>query len=98
MKRVAIIDIGSKSIKFFVGEKLTDGTISTLLDTNDIAALGEGLSKTGRISDEALERNAQSVKNFAEKARELGMRTMREDGIRSILDGYTTVDEVLRYT
>ncbi len=33
-----------------------------------------------------------------EKARELGMRTMREDGIRSILDGYTTVDEVLRYT
>ena len=33
-----------------------------------------------------------------EKARELGMRTMREDGIRAILDGYTTVDEVLRYT
>ena len=33
-----------------------------------------------------------------EKALELGMRTMREDGIRSILDGYTTVDEVLRYT
>jgi type IV pilus assembly protein PilB len=33
-----------------------------------------------------------------EKARELGMRTMREDGIRSILVGYTTVDEVLRYT
>ena len=33
-----------------------------------------------------------------EKARELGMRTMREDGIRNILDGYTTVEEVLRYT
>ncbi len=33
-----------------------------------------------------------------EKARELGMRTMREDGIRNILDGVTTVDEVLRYT
>ncbi len=33
-----------------------------------------------------------------EKARELGMRTMREDGIRNVLDGYTTVDEVLRYT
>ena len=33
-----------------------------------------------------------------EKARELGMRTMREDGIRSLLDDYTTVDEVLRYT
>jgi len=32
------------------------------------------------------------------KARELGMRTMREDGIRNILDGYTTSTEVLRYT
>lgn len=33
-----------------------------------------------------------------ERARELGMRTMREDGVRNILDGYTTVDEILRYT
>jgi len=33
-----------------------------------------------------------------EKAREIGMRTMREDAIRNVLDGYTTVDEVLRYT
>ena len=32
------------------------------------------------------------------KARELGMRTMREDGIRNILDGFTTSTEVLRYT
>ncbi len=33
-----------------------------------------------------------------EKAREMGMRTLREDAIRNVLDGYTTVDEVLRYT
>jgi len=33
-----------------------------------------------------------------ERARELGMRTMREDGIRNVLDGYTTVDEIIRYT
>ena len=33
-----------------------------------------------------------------EKARQLGMRTMREDGVRNVLDGYTTVDEILRYT
>ncbi len=33
-----------------------------------------------------------------ERARELGMRTMREDAIRNVLDGYTTVDEILRYT
>jgi len=33
-----------------------------------------------------------------ERARELGMRTMREDAIRNVLDGYTTADEILRYT
>jgi type IV pilus assembly protein PilB len=33
-----------------------------------------------------------------EKARELGMRTLREDGIRSILDGETTIEEILKYT
>ncbi|HUK83062.1 MAG TPA: type II secretion system ATPase GspE [Verrucomicrobiae bacterium] len=32
------------------------------------------------------------------KALELGMRTLREDGIHSILDGVTTVEEVLKYT
>jgi len=32
------------------------------------------------------------------KAIEMGMRTLREDGIRYIFDGHTTVDEVLKYT
>ncbi|TAN37893.1 MAG: pilus assembly protein PilB [Verrucomicrobia bacterium] len=33
-----------------------------------------------------------------DRAIELGMRTLRDDGIRCILDGYTTVEEVLKYT
>jgi type IV pilus assembly protein PilB len=33
-----------------------------------------------------------------DKAIELGMRTLRQDGIKNVLDGYTTVEEVLRYT
>ncbi len=33
-----------------------------------------------------------------ERAREVGMRTIREDGMMAILKGETTVDEVLRYT
>ena len=33
-----------------------------------------------------------------DRARELGMRTMREDGVRSILNGETTMEEVLKYT
>jgi type IV pilus assembly protein PilB len=33
-----------------------------------------------------------------EKAREQGMTTMREDGLRCIFDGETTVEEVVKYT
>jgi type IV pilus assembly protein PilB len=33
-----------------------------------------------------------------EKARELGMRMMRDDGILKLFDGITTVEEVSRET
>ena len=72
MSRKAIIDIGSNSIKFFVGELAADRTIKTVLDTNDIARLGEGLDFTGAISPEAMERNVASVAAFAKQAKELG--------------------------
>jgi ppx/gppA phosphatase len=72
VSRKAIIDIGSNSIKFFVGEPAADRTIKTVLDTNDIARLGEGLDSTGAISPEAMERNVASVAAFAKQAKELG--------------------------
>jgi type IV pilus assembly protein PilB len=33
-----------------------------------------------------------------QKAIELGMTTLRQDGIRSIFEGDTTIEEVLKYT
>ena len=33
-----------------------------------------------------------------QKAIELGMTTLREDGLRCIYDGETTIEEVLKYT
>ena len=38
------------------------------------------------------------VSELREHARELGMRTLREDGLRKIGSGMTTIDEVLRVT
>jgi len=32
------------------------------------------------------------------RAREMGMRTLREDGVRKVLTGLTTADEVIRAT
>jgi type IV pilus assembly protein PilB len=33
-----------------------------------------------------------------QKAIEMGMTTLREDGVRNIFDGITTIEEVLKYT
>ena len=39
-----------------------------------------------------------STLNLRQRARELGMRTLREDGIRKVLAGQTTADEVISIT
>jgi len=33
-----------------------------------------------------------------QKSLEQGMRSLREDGLRAIFDGHTTIEEVLKYT
>ena len=42
-------------------------------------------------------KNAPSLV-LKQKAIEMGMITLREDGIRNIFDGVTTIEEVLKYT
>ncbi len=71
-QRKAVIDIGSNSVKFFVGEPDADGTVRTVFDTSDVVRLAEGLDKTGRIGPAPMERNVRSVARFAEEARALG--------------------------
>jgi type IV pilus assembly protein PilB len=56
----------------------------------------EYMSITDPIRD--MINHRQPTLALRQKAIELGMRTLREDGIRSVLDGYTTVDEVVKYT
>ena len=41
---------------------------------------------------------SRTTRELRARARELGMRTLREDGIRKVLAGVTTIEEVLRVT
>ena len=83
--------IGSRPFYFGKGCKTCNGT-----GYKGRKAIFEYLRISNPIR-ELINRKAPTL-IIREKARELGMRTMREDGVRAILDGYTTVDEVLRYT
>ena len=68
---------------------------------NDTGYKGrKGIYELLRITDpirELINESAPTVV-LKEKAIELGMVTLRQDGIRSIFDGDTTVEEVLKYT
>lgn len=59
-------------------------------------AITELLNMNNKINDLVLQVAPTVV--IRDKARELGMQTMREDGIRAILNGETTMEEVLKYT
>lgn len=69
MKKYAILDIGTNAIKFFLFA-LEYGKIITIIDTNNITRLGEGLQNTGEISDKAMDRNIKALGEFIEIAKE----------------------------
>ncbi|MDP0490967.1 MAG: ATPase, T2SS/T4P/T4SS family [Verrucomicrobiota bacterium JB023] len=58
--------------------------------------LFELLSVSDPVKELITEREATVV--IKQKAIELGMTTLREDGLRNIYDGTTTIEEVLKYT
>ena len=84
-------DIGDKS--FFYGKGCAA--------CNNTGYKGrKGIYELMKISDpirELINERAPSVV-LKQKAVELGMVTLRQDGLRSIFDGDTTVEEVLKYT
>ena len=58
--------------------------------------LFELLDMTDPIRDLVAQRAATVI--IKQKAQELGMKTLREDGLRNIFDGITTIEEVIKYT
>ncbi len=69
MNRFAVLDIGTNSIKFHVAEKTEKG-IEVLYDTNNISRLGDGLTRTGMLSEEAMARNIEALREFMLLGRE----------------------------
>jgi len=88
MPSFAVIDIGTNSVKFNIGERADDGTWRTIVDRADITRLGEGLEKTGEISSDAMERTVAAIAAMVDEAHKnnvaaiaavgtMGMRTAR---------------------
>jgi exopolyphosphatase/guanosine-5'-triphosphate,3'-diphosphate pyrophosphatase len=71
--RVGVIDIGTNTVLFTVAEIGAAGHPLCVLEEHcDITRLGEGVDRTGRLSDVAVERTLVAVSRFVARARELG--------------------------
>ncbi len=67
--RYAVIDVGTNSVKFHLGEREADGSWRTVADRAEVTRLGEGLEASGVISDAALARTRQAIEGMVSEAR-----------------------------
>jgi len=74
--RYAVIDMGTNSVKFHVGERGADGSWRTVVDRSEMTRLGENLHETGEISDAATARTADAIAGMVDEARRLGVRAI----------------------
>ena len=67
--RYAVIDVGTNSVKFHIGERGVDGKWRALVDRAEMSRLGEGLTPGGAIGAAPLERTAAAIAEMAAEAK-----------------------------
>jgi exopolyphosphatase/guanosine-5'-triphosphate,3'-diphosphate pyrophosphatase len=67
--RYAVIDVGTNSVKFHIGERDPDGGWRPIVDRAELTRLGEGLGDQGAIAAEPLERTVAAIAGMVEEAR-----------------------------
>ena len=68
VRRYAVIDVGTNSVKFHIAERAADGGWRALVDRAEVTRLGQDLDKTGRLGVDAIGRTAQAIKGMADEA------------------------------
>ena len=81
MTRVAAIDCGTNTIRLLIADaRASSGgavRLVPLVRLNEIVRLGQGVDRTGRLDEAALERTLAVVGDYAERCRELGAQAVR---------------------
>jgi exopolyphosphatase/guanosine-5'-triphosphate,3'-diphosphate pyrophosphatase len=70
--RVAVIDVGTNSVKFHLGERGNNGDWRTVVDRADVTRLGEGLARNGVISPGAMARTSDAIADMVDEAKDNG--------------------------
>jgi exopolyphosphatase / guanosine-5'-triphosphate,3'-diphosphate pyrophosphatase len=74
--RVAAIDCGTNSIRLLIADVTGDG-LTDVVRRMEIVRLGEGVDRTGRLSDAALERTRAALVSYAAEIADRDVATVR---------------------
>ena len=77
MTRVAAIDCGTNSIRLLIADLDDKGGLTDVVRARELVRLGEGVDRTGRFSEGALERTLAATQKYAELIREHGAERIR---------------------
>ena len=70
--RCAVIDLGTNSVKFHIGERDATGGWHRVVDRAEVTRLGEGLREAGEIQAAAWERTIAAVRSMVMEAKAQG--------------------------
>jgi exopolyphosphatase/guanosine-5'-triphosphate,3'-diphosphate pyrophosphatase len=79
-ERFAVIDVGTNSVKFHVGERASANGWKRVVDRAEVTRLGEGLEATGAIAPAAIDRTVAAVRAMVEQARAARVRAIAAVG------------------
>ncbi len=64
---VAVVDIGSNSIRLLIADKTDDNEITELDRQANVTRLGQGVDTSNKLSDEAIERTYKVLADYAQR-------------------------------
>ena len=97
--RLAAIDVGTNTIRLTVAEVESDGTFRILDEEREMVRLGEHLDRTGRLSDEAIERALAAIgkmKAISDGFEVTEIRAIATSAVREAANGRAFCREALR--
>ncbi len=68
-RRYAVLDLGTNSVKFTLGEREADGSWVIVAERAEVTRLGEGLSASGRLGPEPIARTVETAASMIAEAR-----------------------------
>ncbi|MFZ4479260.1 MAG: hypothetical protein ACOYNZ_05140 [Rhodoferax sp.] len=99
--RFAVIDVGTNSVKFHIGEREPDGRWRTVVDRAELTRLGEGFGQQRVITAAAQERTVAAIASMVAEAKRhdvSGIAAVGTAGLRIASNGPDVLDAIAART